>query len=516
MRNGADGIKIQGAENQVYGNTIGVKPGEQGDWSNHANGISMTGGATGNVIGGIEAGQRNVISGNGRDGIQIGGSGRAINRIIGNAITLNLGDGILVVSCGGNTVTQNSIHSNGGFGIREVSECLAAPKVTVAAVGADEVVTGSAAARALVEVYSDDEGEGRFYEGNTTADIHGRFWFTATGGFEHPNVTVTATDDTGNTSEFSAPAHLLWTLLLYLNGDNDLQEAMFETLDSLAAAGPGPRANVLALVDGFQGPRSGTALYDMTRGQAISPTNPFTTATELNMGDPRTLAGFVTWGRADAPARHTLLAIVDHGGGWAPTSAAVPGALPRHGRDFLGGNSGLSWDFSSNYDYLDSRKIREALLTITGDGDAPLDVVFYDVCLMGMLEVAYQIKDYAGYFVSSQNIGWAPVGEKGRYVQVIQGIGPDTTPRQMAKLLVDAYAAANPLKEHPFTVSAIDLSLIKKTADDLDHLGNAIGGKLANPNQALVFWQAYLDTQKLDYNADFRIESTQEGFVRSV
>ena len=251
----------------------------------------------------------------------------------------------------------------------------------------------------------------------------------------------------------------------------------------------------------------------MTRGQAIRPTDPFTTTTELNMGDRRTLVDFVTWGRAYAPARHTLLAIVDHGGGWAPTSAAVPGALPRHGRDFLGGNSGLSWDFSSNYDYLDSRKIREALSTITGDGDAPLDVMFYDVCLMGMLEVAYQIKDYARYFVSSQNIGWAPVGEKGRYVQVIQGIGPDTTPRQMAKLLVDAYAAANPPSEHPFTVSAVDLGAVDELAQAVHHLGSDISSVLGNPDQNALLHQTYSDTQKLDYNADFTIDPQTESFV---
>jgi hypothetical protein len=68
---------------------------------------------------------------------------------------------------------------------------------------------------------------------------------------------------------------------------------------------------------------------------------------------------------------------------------------------------------------------------------------------MGMAEVAYQIKDYASFFVSSQNIGWAPVGADGRYVRLVQGIGSTTTPRQLAQSIVNAYADATPPNEHP-------------------------------------------------------------------
>ena len=54
-------------------------------------------------------------------------------------------------------------------------------------------------------------------------------------------------------------------------------------------------------------------------------------------------------------------------------------------------------------------EIQQAMAVITNDGADPLDVVFYDACLMGMIEIAYQIKDYADFFVSSQNIAWAPI-----------------------------------------------------------------------------------------------------------
>ena len=61
-----------------------------------------------------------------------------------------------------------------------------------------------------VEVYSDAADEGRVYEGTTTAHATtGAFsWNGIPSG---PNVTVTATDSQGNTSEFSTP----WSEVCY-------------------------------------------------------------------------------------------------------------------------------------------------------------------------------------------------------------------------------------------------------------------------------------------------------------
>ena len=179
----------------------------------------------------------------------------------------------------------------------------------------------------------------------------------------------------------------------------------------------------------------------------------------------------------------------------------------------MAGNSGLSWDFSSDYDYLDSEEIRQAMADITNDGANPLDAVFYDVCLMGMVEVAYQIKDYASFFVSSQNIGWAPLGPEGRHVQIVQGIGPTATPRQVAELLVQAYADGNPPNGHPFTISAVDLNALSTVTVAVNQLAKEISRTLTISGQAATLHEAYSATQKIDYDTDFRIEPATDGFV---
>jgi len=64
-------------------------------------------------------------------------------------------------------------------------------------------VMGTACANCTIDIYSDDADEGRVYEGSTTANGIGNWSFSRS--LEGPNVTATATDADGNTSEFSAP-----------------------------------------------------------------------------------------------------------------------------------------------------------------------------------------------------------------------------------------------------------------------------------------------------------------------
>jgi hypothetical protein len=145
--------------------------------------------------------------GNAHYGVHVKG----MNNTIGpdNTIAHNASDGVRVDGSGVaalyNSITQNAIFSNAVKGIELVSNGnaeLGAPTITQASC---QQVEGSACAGCTVEIYSDTADQGRVYEGTTTAHA-------STGGFSwsgiptEPNVTATATDSLGNTSEFSAPS----------------------------------------------------------------------------------------------------------------------------------------------------------------------------------------------------------------------------------------------------------------------------------------------------------------------
>jgi parallel beta-helix repeat protein len=168
---------VNSDQNKVRHNAIGTDAtGTATDLGNAYYGVHVKG--TNNTIG-----PDNTIAHNASDGVRVDGNG---------------------VTALYNSITQNAIFSNGDKGIELVSNGnseLSAPTITQAGC---QQVEGSACAGCTVEIYSDAADEGRVYEGTTTAHA-------TTGAFSwsgipcEPNVTVTATDSQGNTSEFSAP-----------------------------------------------------------------------------------------------------------------------------------------------------------------------------------------------------------------------------------------------------------------------------------------------------------------------
>jgi CSLREA domain-containing protein len=148
------GIMLNGNNNVITGDFIGVDTTGRTALGNSGPGITINNSGK-NVIGGTQPAFRNVISGNGTDGILIQGAGATGNQVLGNIIGLavdgqtSLGNtddgveiqannnqiggqasgagnfisangshGVNIVSGNGNAVLSNSIFSNNGLGIR--------------------------------------------------------------------------------------------------------------------------------------------------------------------------------------------------------------------------------------------------------------------------------------------------------------------------------------------------------------------------------------------------------------
>ncbi|MEO8458513.1 MAG: CSLREA domain-containing protein [Chloroflexota bacterium] len=213
---GLIGSQLEGAGNLISGNAVGINIEGGGPFDIYQNligtqadgtsplgntgkaGIEIADSAA-NVVGGLNSGQANVIAFN-QDGLFLNGGTNT--KIVGNHIHDNTANGVeLQLSpTTGNTISQNSIHDDGGRGIRlgnGANTGIHRPIITAASSAS---VSGTSCSTCTIEVFSDNDGEGRTYEGSTTAS--GGNW-TFSGTISGPDVTATATDTTGNTSEFS-------------------------------------------------------------------------------------------------------------------------------------------------------------------------------------------------------------------------------------------------------------------------------------------------------------------------
>jgi hypothetical protein len=124
--NGANGVELVGASNNlVQQSLIGPDVGFYGDpLPNGGDGILLSAGANNNIIGGLNnlanIPDGNIISHNNGAGVRVlDGSG---NAVIENRITLNNGAGVFVntptdVGSNSTTILSNSMNANGGLGI---------------------------------------------------------------------------------------------------------------------------------------------------------------------------------------------------------------------------------------------------------------------------------------------------------------------------------------------------------------------------------------------------------------
>jgi hypothetical protein len=222
-------------DNLVVGNYIGTDKDGYRALGNYDTGVYIWG-SKGNIIGGLLAGESNLISGN-STGVLIYGTGAAGNWVVGNSIGTDLtgarglggqrygvtiNDGhhnrigpanmirfssthaitVEQPAAIGNTITQNSISDSDRRPVglaAGANEAVPAPDLFQTADG----VAGMTLPYVVVEIFSDPAGEGLIYEGAVKSDASGAFVWT--GPLTGPTVSANMTDSNGNTSEFSLP-----------------------------------------------------------------------------------------------------------------------------------------------------------------------------------------------------------------------------------------------------------------------------------------------------------------------
>ena len=295
-------------------------------------------------------------------------------------------------------------------------------------------------------------------------------------------------------TSYSGTKGNLWTIMIYMDGDNDLEAAAIEDFCEIEAgllaaknldSAIESKLNIIVLFDRIPGEDSSNGNWTNTRLYKATPdTNPDVIDSELlfnspeqNMGDPNLLKNFVSWTKSNFPADNYALVLWNHGGGTRSRSITPTVSTARNK-----GVKAVCWDDTNNGDTLYLDEVQQALSANFSSG-SKLSLLGFDACLMGMVEVAYEFRNLANYMVASmhteQGDGWDyeyiikqfSQGSISNYAgtSTFSFAAGNPAPTDFAKMLVYAYEhyienPANGSNNSGETLSAIDLDSTKMEA----------------------------------------------------
>lgn len=305
------------------------------------------------------------------------------------------------------------------------------------------------------------------------------------------------------------------TIVIYMAADNDLHPFAWKNIKQMEAIGSNENVNIIVQLNtpGYYNP---TKRYLIKNGKRLLiPAEDGTAPTQkLNSGNPQTLIDCVAWAMKHFPADNLVLNLWDHGSGvYDPSTARIINSFDLFKfnettnmldldrsigyADYINQNSdedeqsrqnsrGICFDetFKS---YMSNQDLKFALSEIQTkilDGKK-IGVIWFDACLMAMLEIADICKDHAEYLVASQEVEYATGSN---YELVLRPfITKELTPRQLACHIVNVYEKAYQTISRDFTQSAICLAGITELEVNVTTVARLILESLPEQkNQSLI------------------------------
>ena len=191
-----------------------------------------------------------------------------------------------------------------------------------------------------------------------------------------------------------------WLIMLYQNADDEvLEEDIFIDLNEAEIIGSTDQVTIVSQLDRYDGAYDGDGDWTSTKRFFVTQDNDLEVVAseeledlgELDSGNAETLVEFANWAIETYPAEHYVLILSDHGAGW---------------------DGGWNDDDPVEGSAFRMQDIDNALSAIIAQtGIDAFELVGFDACLMGQLEVMSAIAPHARYAVGSEetepSLGWA-------------------------------------------------------------------------------------------------------------
>jgi len=253
-----------------------------------------------------------------------------------------------------------------------------------------------------------------------------------------------------------------------MSADNNLNESAEEDLESLRKGSLYSKIDIVVQLDRWEFvDEQETIRYHIKSGEIEE----IARLGETNTGDPKILKNFIEESAKAYPSEKLMVIVWSHGTGVDDfdiySAKRERYFVPQEEIEEIA----ISFDDSAK-DFLDNIELQKAL-----EVDVSIDILGFDACLMGMFEVAYQLRNQAKVMVGSQFVepasGWD-------YPRVLEDLSIEQNNEVMAEELVKFYADYYERESFDVTQSAYNLEVINEVAKSLDIFAKVLLENLEN------------------------------------
>jgi len=254
-----------------------------------------------------------------------------------------------------------------------------------------------------------------------------------------------------------------WLIMMYLDGDNNLEEFAIDDINEMELSKvTGSSIAIIVIVDRISGydttndDWTDTRIFNITEDSTSTITSVLLeNEGEANMGDGATLESFLDYCFTNYDANNYWLNLWDHGGG----------------------TDGLCWDDTDSSDFLTLDEMQQAINNSVETYSVDIDLITHDACFMNMLEVGYELKELADYFVASEE---SVPADGFDYQAIISALEADPTMNAstLADVIVNSYDTFYDSMYSDVALSAINLTYFDSFIPYLNYLATNLSAVL--------------------------------------
>ena len=271
-----------------------------------------------------------------------------------------------------------------------------------------------------------------------------------------------------------------WGFYVYMAGDNSLYEELDDDLNEMKMVGSNNDLEIVVLTD--QVPQDDSHAYHVIQHELEeTPLQEINSnwSNELDMGKGETLRDFMIWATTEYPAKKKILVIWNHGSGWEKVA-------------------------EDRESHLTVPEIRESIEQYREEtGDSKLTMIAFDACLMGMFEIAYELKDQAEMVHGSE--AYEPL-EGWTYNHLLYKLDKNLTNEELAQNVVydyvESYRNGSVYTSYSVTAAVIDTSKLESLWNDLENFSSELNSILPIYRDEISYSRD--ETQRYDQNPNYR------------